>query len=464
MSDEVLRRAAELATEFLRELPNRHVGARADRSALMAAMSGPLPEDGEDPLTVIEALASAADPGVVAMAGPRYFGFVIGGSLPSTVAAEWLAAAWDQNAGIYTTSPAASVVEEVAGTWLLELLDLPATASVGFVTGGQMANFTCLAAARHAVLARAGWDVEADGLADAPPVTVIVGEEAHATALTALGYLGLGRERAVRVPTDEQGRLRIDGLAERLRTVRGPLIVCLQAGNVNTGAFDDAAAAIAAVRQHDDRAWVHVDGAFGLWARASSELRDRAAGLEGADSWAVDGHKWLNVPYDSGYAIVADPAAHVAALAPAAGAYIQYATAERDSFNYVPEYSRRARGFATWVAIRTLGRSGIAAMLERCCAIARRMADRLAAAEGVEVLNDVVLNQVLVRFHPPLGGDADAHTRSVVARVQADGTAWLAATTWHGMAAMRISVSNWSTTDADADLTVDNILRCAAPA
>jgi glutamate/tyrosine decarboxylase-like PLP-dependent enzyme len=464
MSDEVLRRAAELATEFLRELPNRHVGARADRSALMAAMSGPLPEDGEDPLTVIEALASAADPGVVAMAGPRYFGFVIGGSLPSTVAAEWLAAAWDQNAGIYTTSPAASVVEEVAGTWLLELLDLPATASVGFVTGGQMANFTCLAAARHAVLARAGWDVEADGLADAPPVTVIVGEEAHATALTALGYLGLGRERAVRVPTDEQGRLRIDGLTERLRTVRGPLIVCLQAGNVNTGAFDDAAAAIAAVRQHDDRAWVHVDGAFGLWARASSELRDRAAGLEGADSWAVDGHKWLNVPYDSGYAIVADPAAHVAALAPAAGAYIQYATAERDSFNYVPEYSRRARGFATWVAIRTLGRSGIAAMLERGCAIARRMADRLAAAEGVEVLNDVVLNQVLVRFHPPLGGDADAHTRSVVARVQADGTAWLAATTWHGMAAMRISVSNWSTTDADADLTVDNILRCAAPA
>ncbi len=464
MSDEVLRRAAELATEFLRELPNRHVGARADRSALMAAMSGPLPEDGEDPLTVIEALASAADPGVVAMAGPRYFGFVIGGSLPSTVAAEGLAAAWDQNAGIYTTSPAASVVEEVAGTWLLELLDLPATASVGFVTGGQMANFTCLAAARHAVLARAGWDVEADGLADAPPVTVIVGEEAHATALTALGYLGLGRERAVRVPTDEQGRLRIDGLTERLRTVRGPLIVCLQAGNVNTGAFDDAAAAIAAVRQHDDRAWVHVDGAFGLWARASSELRDRAAGLEGADSWAVDGHKWLNVPYDSGYAIVADPAAHVAALAPAAGAYIQYATAERDSFNYVPEYSRRARGFATWVAIRTLGRSGIAAMLERCCAIARRMADRLAAAEGVEVLNDVVLNQVLVRFHPPLGGDADAHTRSVVARVQADGTAWLAATTWHGMAAMRISVSNWSTTDADADLTVDNILRCAAPA
>jgi glutamate/tyrosine decarboxylase-like PLP-dependent enzyme len=464
MSDEVLRRAAELATEFLRELPNRHVGARADRSALMAAMSGPLPEDGEDPLTVIEALASAADPGVVAMAGPRYFGFVIGGSLPSTVAAEWLAAAWDQNAGIYTTSPAASVVEEVAGTWLLELLDLPATASVGFVTGGQMANFTCLAAARHAVLARAGWDVEADGLADAPPVTVIVGEEAHATALTALGYLGLGRERAVRVPTDEQGRLRIDGLTERLRTVRGPLIVCLQAGNVNTGAFDDAAAAIAAVRQHDDRAWVHVDGAFGLWARASSELRDCAAGLEGADSWAVDGHKWLNVPYDSGYAIVADPAAHVAALAPAAGAYIQYATAERDSFNYVPEYSRRARGFATWVAIRTLGRSGIAAMLERCCAIARRMADRLAAAEGVEVLNDVVLNQVLVRFHPPLGGDADAHTRSVVARVQADGTAWLAATTWHGMAAMRISVSNWSTTDADADLTVDNILRCAAPA
>ena len=464
MSDEVLRRAAELASAFLRELPERHVGARADRAALMAAMSGPLPEDGEDPLTVVEALASAADPGLIAMPGPRYFGFVIGGSLPSTVAAEWLTAAWDQNAGIYTTSPAASVVEEVAAGWLLELLDLPATASVGFVTGGQMANFTCLAAARHAVLARAGWDVEADGLADAPRVTVIVGEEAHATALTALGYLGLGRERAIRIPTDEQGRIRVDRLEERLRSVRGPLIVCLQAGNVNTGAFDDAQAAISAIRHHHELAWVHVDGAFGLWARASAELRDRAAGLEAADSWAVDGHKWLNVPYDSGYAIVADPAAHVAALAPAAGAYIQYATAERDSFNYVPEYSRRARGFATWAAIRTLGRSGIAAMIERCCTIARRMADRLAAADGVEVLNDVVLNQVLVRFHPPLGGDPDAYTRSVVARVQADGTAWLAATTWRGMAAMRISVSNWSTTDADADLTVENILRCAAPA
>jgi glutamate/tyrosine decarboxylase-like PLP-dependent enzyme len=461
MSDEVLRRAAELASAFLRDLPERHVGARADRSALMAAMGGPLPEDGEDPLSVVEALASAADPGLIAMPGPRYFGFVIGGSLPSTVAAEWLTAAWDQNAGIFTTSPAASVVEEVASTWLLELLDLPSTASVGFVTGGQMANFTCLAAARHAVLARAGWDVEADGLADAPPVTVVVGEEAHATAL---GYLGLGRERAIRIPTDEQGRVRVDRLEERLRTVRGPLIVSLQAGNVNTGSFDDAQAAISVIRQHDERAWVHVDGAFGLWARVSDELRGPAAGLEAADSWAVDGHKWLNVPYDSGYAIVADPAAHVAALAPAAGAYIQYATAERDSFNYVPEYSRRARGFATWVAIRTLGRSGIAAMIERCCAIARRMADRLAAAEGVEVLNDVVLNQVLVRFHPPLGGDVDAHTRSVVARVQADGTAWLAATAWHGMAAMRISVSNWSTTDADADLTVANILRCAAPA
>lgn len=464
MSDDVLRRAAELASAFLRELPDRHVGARADRPALMSAMGGPLPEAGEDPLAVIEALASAADPGLVAMPGPRYFGFVIGGSLPSTVASEWLTAAWDQNAGIYTTSPAASVVEEVVGAWLVELLDLPATASVGFVTGGQMANFTCLAAARHAVLARTGWDVGADGLAGAPPVTVVVGEEAHATLLTALGYLGLGRERAIRIPTDEQGRMRVDLLEERLRPVRGPLIVCLQAGNVDSGAFDDAREAIAAVRRHDERAWVHVDGAFGLWARVSPQVRGPAAGLEAADSWAVDGHKWLNVPYDSGYAIVADPAAHLAALAPAAGAYIQYATAERDSFNYVPEYSRRARGFATWVAIRTLGRSGITAMVERCCAIARRMADRLAAAEGVEVLNDVVLNQVLVRFHPPLGGDVDAYTRGVVARVQADGTAWLAATTWHGKAAMRISVSNWSTTEADADLTVETILRCAAPA
>lgn len=461
--DEALRRAAELAIEFRSGLAERPVGAAANRDSLLASLGGDLPIDGQDPIDVIEELAAATDPGLIAMAGPRYFGFVIGGSLPPTVAADWLTSAWDQNAGIYQAGPAASVVEEVAGAWLLQLLDLPRASSVGFVTGAQMANFTCLAAARHAVLARAGWDVEADGLIGAPPVTVVIGAEAHATVLTALGYLGLGRERNVRIETDEQGRMRVDQLEAQVARISGPLIVCLQAGNVNTGAFDDAARAIELIRHHKD-AWIHVDGAFGLWARVSQSLMSAAAGFDAADSWAVDGHKWLNVPYDSGFAIVADPAAHVAAMAPASGAYIQYATAERDPFNYVPEYSRRARGFTTWAAIRSLGRSGVRAMIERSCELARHMADRLAAADGVEILNDVVLNQVLVRFQHAHGGDADAHTRDVVARVQADGTAWLAATTWHGMAAMRISVSNWSTSEADADRTVDAILRCAADA
>ncbi|CAN5183401.1 aminotransferase class V-fold PLP-dependent enzyme [soil metagenome] len=463
MTDDVLRRAGELAIEFRRGLPDRPVGAQADRGALLATLGGALPESGNDAMTVVEQLAAASDPGLIGMPGPHYFGFVIGGSLPASVGADWLTSAWDQNAGIYVAGPAASVVEEVAGAWLLELLDLPSTASVGFVTGAQMANFTGLAAARHAVLARAGWDVEAQGLIGAPEITVMIGDEAHATVLTALGYLGLGRERNVRIPTDAQGRMRVDQLESALESVDGPLIVCLQAGNVNTGAFDDAIRATQAVRRHSN-AWIHVDGAFGLWARASATLAPAAVGLEAADSWAVDGHKWLNVPYDSGYAIVADPAAHVAALAPAAGAYIQYATAERDPFNFVPEYSRRARGFPTYAAIRELGRSGVAAMIERCCAIAVHMADRLGAADGIEILNEVVLNQVLVRFHPSSGGDVDAHTRSVVARIQADGSAWLGATTWHGMAAMRISVSNWSTTETDADQAVELILRSAADA
>ena len=463
MDSEILRRAAELAIAFREGLPNRRVGAATTHAALLETLGGPIPANGADPMQVVEELAAASDPGLIAMAGPRYFGFVIGGSMPSTVAADWLTSAWDQNAGIYQAGPSASVVEEIASGWLLELLDLPSTASVGFVTGAQMANFTCLAAARHAVLARAGWDVEADGLAGAPAVTVIVGEEAHATVLTALGYLGLGREGNVRVATDDQGRIKVDRLAEAIGRVKGPLIVALQAGNVNTGAFDDAPRALEAIHRHPN-AWAHVDGAFGLWARASDQLRDAAAGFEYADSWSVDGHKWLNVPYDSGFAIVADPASHLGAMAPAAGAYIQYATAERDPFNYVPEYSRRARGFATYAAIRTLGRAGVSGMIERCCQLARHMADRLRAADGVEILNDVVLNQVLVSFHHGHGGDPDAHTRDVVSRIQADGTAWLGATTWHGRAAMRISVSNWSTTQSDADRAVDAILRCAADA
>lgn len=461
-SDELLRRTADLAQRFLDSLPERPVGATASLAELRDALVRPLPEEGEDPLTVVEALARDVDPGLVAMAGPRYFGFVIGGHLPAALAADWLTSTWDQNAGIYVAGPAASVVEEAVGAWLLELFGLPPQAGFGLVTGGQMANYTCLAAARHAVLARTGWDVEERGLFGAPEVDVVVGEEAHATVPTALQYLGLGRGRVTAVATDEEGRLRTDALAAALPSLgERPLIVCLQAGNVNTGAFDPFDEAISLIRAARSDAWIHVDGAFGLWAAAVPSLRHLVVGLDRADSWSVDGHKWLNVPYDSGFALVAEADALRAAMAPASAAYIEYGEAERDEFAWVPEYSRRARGFAAYAALRALGRSGLVRMIERACSIARSMAASLAAEPGIEVLNDVVLNQALIRFSPSAGGDADEFTREVIHRVQADGTAWLSGTTWHGKAAMRISVSNWSTTEADAEASVRAILRAA---
>jgi len=405
----------------------------------------------------------AADPGLVGMAGPRYFGFVIGGAVPAALAADWLTSAWDQNAGLYVTSPASAVVEEVAAAWLRDLLDLPAAASVGFSTGCAMANFTALAAARHAVLARAGWDVETAGLFAAPEIDVVLGEEAHATIFSALQMLGLGRERVKWAAADGQGRMRADALRQALSSCRGPLIVCAQAGNVNTGACDPLPEIAAAV--HERGGWLHVDGAFGLWAKASPALRRLVAGAELADSWATDAHKWLNVPYDSGLVAVADPAAHRAAMTISAAYLAQTAGRERDPFDWVPEFSRRARGFTVYAALRTLGRSGVADLVERCSALARRMAARLAAVPGVEILNDVVLNQVLVRFSPA-GGSAspeaiDAFTREVIARVQAEGTCWLGGTVWQGKAAMRISVSNWSTTEEDVDRSAAAILACA---
>ncbi len=460
--EKLMRRTADLALEYLDSLAERPVAAVAGRDRLLADLGGPLPRDGVDAVRVIEDLARAADGGLMASAGPRYFGFVIGGSLPAALAADWLTSAWDQNAGLFAAGPAASVAEEVVGSWLVDLLGLPAETSFGLTTGCQMAHFTCLAAARHAVLDGAGWDVEERGLFGAPEIDVVVGSEAHATVHTALQYLGLGRSRVISVDSDGQGRIRLDELARHLPDGGRPLIVCLQAGNVNTGSFDPFADAIELIRSRHPNAWIHIDGAFGMWAAASPELRHLVAGYERADSWATDGHKWLNVPYDCGYAFVREPAAHAAALSPQSASYLILGTAERDEFRWVPEFSRRARGFATYAALRSLGSSGVEDLVTRCCRLAARMADGLRAAGGdVEVLSDVVLDQVLVRFEGPAGADPDEHTREVIRRVQQDGTCWLSGTTWHGMAAMRISIVNWSTTDADVDRSLAAILRAA---
>jgi glutamate/tyrosine decarboxylase-like PLP-dependent enzyme len=453
-----LGEAARRAQRFLDGLPDRPVGATAAAAELLARLGGPLPEGPADPAEVVARLADAAEPGLVASAGPRYFGFVIGGSLPAAVGADWLTSAWDQNAGMFVASPAAAAAEEVAAGWLLELLGLPRSATTGFTTGATMANFTALAAARQAVLARAGWDVGEDGLFGAPQVHVLVGAERHATVDLALRYLGLGPGRAHVIAADGQGRMRADALREILADLDGPIVVCAQAGNVNTGAFDPFDEICQAA--HARGAWVHVDGAFGLWAAASPTTRHLVAGVEQADSWATDAHKWLNVPYDAGMVFVADPAAHRAATGLTAAYLVPAGAEQRDNFDWAPEASRRARGFGVWAAISSLGRAGIAELVERDCAMAARFASALAALPGVEVLNDVVLNQVLVRFTDP-GGDHDARTRAVAAAVQADGSMWAGTTTWHGQVAMRLSVSGWSTTAEDIDLAVAAIERAA---
>jgi glutamate/tyrosine decarboxylase-like PLP-dependent enzyme len=440
MSDDVLRRAAELAGEWLATVDERPVRAAGAADGLR----GPLPEDGEGAVAVVEALAAAAEPGLVASAGPRYFGFVTGSALPAAVGADWLASAWDQNACLHVMSPAAAAAEQAVAAWAKELLGLPAAAGVGFVTGAQMANATALAAARNAVLARAGWDVEARGLIGAPALRVIASGESHATVFNALRLIGLGRDTAARVEVDGQGRMRADALAATLGAGEGPAIVCAQAGNVNTGAFDPLEEVVAACREAG--AWCHVDGAFGLWAAAAPGRAHLAAGAAGADSWAVDAHKWLNVPYESALAIVADPAPLNAAMALTAAYLTTAGERERNGADWAPEASRRARAFPLWAALRQLGRRGVAELVERHCALAARIAERLAAEPGVQVLNEVVLNQALVRF-----GDDDAATEAVIARVQREGTCWLGGTVWQGRAAMRVSVSGWRTTEADAD-------------
>jgi glutamate/tyrosine decarboxylase-like PLP-dependent enzyme len=439
--------AAAHARRFLESLDERPVAARGDAEAVRAALGGPLPAQGEDPEAVIDALVAGADPGIVATAGPRYFGFVIGGSSPAALAADWLVSAWDQCAAFHSLSPAAAAIEEIAAGWALDLLGLPATASVGFVTGAQAANITCLAAARHAVLARAGWDVERDGLAGAPPVHVVCGEQAHVTVFAALRLLGLGAGTATRVAVDAEGRIDPGALAAALAGLDGPTIVCAQAGNVATGSFDPFDAIADACEEHG--AWLHVDGAFGLWAAASQSLRPLVAGVERADSWATDAHKWLNVPYDSGVAFCRHPDSHRAAMGTRASYLVQADEGgPRDQLDWNPEFSRRARGFAVYAALRSLGRSGVAELVERSCAHARRFADELARLPRSEVLNDVVLNQVLFRFAD------DADTEAVLAAVQASGEAWMSGTTWDGRRAIRVSVSNWATTDDDVARTV----------
>ena len=451
----LLRHTAERSIDYLDGVAERPVGRPVAAAGLRAALGdGPLAARGEDPQAVIDALVDGADRGLVASAGPRYFGFVIGGSLPAALAADWLTSVWDQNAFSYVSSPAASVIEEIAGRWVREVLGIPEGASVGFTTGATTSNMIGLAAARNAVLARAGWDVEANGLIGAPPIRILVGDEVHASALRALRFVGLGSDIAERIPVDDQGAIRADAAAEMLSGTSGPAIVLAQAGNVNTGAVDPLDAIVTAA--HAVGAWVHVDGAFGLWAAASPAYRGLLAGVEGADSLAMDCHKWLNVPYDCGFVAVADRAAHYGAGRMTAAYLLPAPDGDLDPFQWVPEASRRGRATPVYAALRSLGRDGVAELVDRCCALARRMADRLGKEPGIENLNDVVLNQVLVRF-----GDSDERTRTVIAAVQEDGTCWAGATSWHGVAAMRISVSSWATTEADIDRSADAIIRCA---
>jgi glutamate/tyrosine decarboxylase-like PLP-dependent enzyme len=437
--------AADEIAAYRAGLADRPVAPTVNPDTLHASLGGPLPAEGAAVQEVIEQLAAAVKPGLVATAGPRFFGFVVGGSLDSATCADILASGWDQVAFNPTTSLAGAVVEDVVGDWLKQVFGLPAGASFGVVTGGQGANNVALAAARHRVLERAGWDVEQDGLVGAPKIRIVAGEERHATIDRALRLLGLGAAAVEPVPADPNGAIDPKALAEVLAAgTEAPTIVCLQTGNVNTGACDDLAAGCEAARKLG--AWVHVDGAFGLWAAASQSTRHLVKGIELADSWAVDGHKWLNVPYDCGYVFCADPEPHLASMSYTAAYLTGHGEGtSRAPSDFVPESSRRARGFATWAALKELGRQGLSDLVDRCCAHARRFAEQLESLDGVEIGNEVVLNQVLVSF------GTDERTDRVIAGVQRDGTCWVGGTTWRGRRYMRISVSNWSTTDTDVD-------------
>ena len=446
---DLLSAATERSLRYLKSLETRRVAPSAEGVAGLTRFDVPLQDEPMDPKAVLAQIDEIGSPATMAMAGPRFFGFVIGGSLPAALAANWFASAWDQNTGLFNSTPSTSMLEQVALKWLLDVLGLPRECAGAFVTGTTVAHITALAAARHAVLKKAGWDVEANGLFGAPPITVIASAEAHPTLFKALGVVGLGRSRVIKVPVDSQGRM----LARSLPKIgREPTIVCTQAGNVNTGSFDEVQAICDLA--HASGAWVHVDGAFGLWARVAPSRAHFVAGVEHADSWATDCHKWLNVPYDSGVAFVRDGLALRQSMAITAE-YLPTETPQRNPSDYTPELSRRARGEDVWAAMRALGRSGLTEMVERHCRQARRFAEGLSAA-GFEILNDVVLNQVLVSF-----GEAGV-TRRMIREIQDDGTMWAGETLWQGRTAMRISVIGWSTTDEDVEKCLEAMTRIAS--
>lgn len=443
---DLLADAALRAARYISRVNDRPVQPRPEDVARLSKLGGPLPNESSDPAQVLALLDDVGSPATVVSTGGRYFGFVIGGALPVALATNWLAGAWDQNSALRVMSPVAATVEDITLEWLRDLFGLPQSTGAGFVTGATMANFSCLAAARHALLERAGWDVEEQGLFGAPPLTIVVGDEVHVSLLKALSMLGLGRSRVVRAAADDQGRMQ----PRALPPLDGRTVVCIQAGNVNSGAFDPAEEICA--RAHEAGAWVHVDGAFGLWAAAAPARAHLMAGFAEADSWCTDCHKWLNVPYDSGIALVREPAYLRAAMSFSA-AYLQ-ASGDREPSHYTPESSRRARALEIWAVLRCLGRGGLAEMIERSCRLAARFADKLREA-GYAILNEVALNQVLVSFGP------DGVTRRVIQEVQNDGTCWCGGTEWHGHAAMRISVSGWATTEEDVDRSAEAIIRIA---
>jgi glutamate/tyrosine decarboxylase-like PLP-dependent enzyme len=444
---ELIQSAAHRAADYLTDIAEERVYPSTESIEDLAQFSVPLQEHPLDPEEVLAELDRLGSPATVKSAGGRYFGFVIGGSLPAALAANILAGAWDQNAGLEVASPVGAHLEKVCQYWLVDLLGLPEDMVLGFVTGATMANFTGLAAARHALLSAEGWDVEADGLFGAPPITVIVGDEVHVSLLKALSLLGLGRDRVIRVPVDGQGRMMVD----QMPAIKGPTLVCLQAGNVNTGAFDPME--LVADKIEGKNAWLHVDAAFGLWAAVSPSRRHLTEGIDRAHSIATDAHKWLNVPYDSGIVFVRGREYLNASMA-ASAAYLKIGDS-RDPHLFVPEMSRRARGVEIWAALRSLGRAGLADLVDRCCAHAQRFAGAFEEA-GYEVLNEVVLNQVMVSF-----GDPEV-TQEVIRRVQEDGTCWCGGTQWQGRTAMRVSVSSWATTDDDVSQSIEAILRIAS--
>jgi glutamate/tyrosine decarboxylase-like PLP-dependent enzyme len=461
---QLLHSTSQKAISYLENLDRASVAATVDLQTLRNRLAKELPQQGLPPAQVIDELVADVEGGLLGSAGSRFFGWVIGGSLPAALAADWLTATWDQNAALYSCGPAAAVVEEVAGGWLKQILGLPSAASFALVSGCQMAHVTCLAAARHAMLAKRGWDVEESGLWGAPPLRVLANRQRHGSVEGALRLLGMGRANIVDLPEDELGRVRPDGLEQELqRHHDSPAIVILQAGEINTGACDPFDLLIPVAKTHS--AWVHVDGAFGLWAAASPKLKHFVKGVQEADSWATDGHKWLNVPFDCGYAFVAHPRAHQAAMSHRAS-YLTFDADARDQIDWNPEWSRRARGFSTYAALRQLGREGVAALVERCCAHAHALVTRIGQLPGAELMSEPTINQGLLRFPDPRPGATESdHTRrtnEIIAAILASCEAFFSGSDWKGHRVMRVSVCNWQTSDGDVERVVRAVEKVLA--